>query len=83
MTAAIRIEIFPLGFMHVAVQQPRDENEAERVWQLYRALRPQIIALEQAARGEGAILGAVGVIPARQRDDARRHSGRRVTDGLP
>jgi len=83
MGGAICIEIRPLGFVDISLTQPKDEATAERLWRLYRSLRPQIATLKQAARREGAVLGAVAVLPARQRDDARRHSGRRVTDGLP
>ena len=60
MAAAIRIEIYPLGFTHVAIAQPRDEAAADRLWTLYRSLRPQIAALEQAARREGALAGFAG-----------------------
>ena len=52
--AAIRIEIYPPGLTHVAIAQPRGDAAANRLWGLYRALRPQIAALEQAARREGA-----------------------------
>ncbi len=51
--AAIRIEIYPLGFIHVALVQPRSPAKAERLLILYRALRPEIEALERAARVEG------------------------------
>jgi hypothetical protein len=49
----IHIEIRPLGFCHVALAQPGNERAADRLWQLYRALRPEITALELAARREG------------------------------
>jgi hypothetical protein len=52
--AAIRIEIYPPGLTHVAIAQPRGDAAANRLWGLYRALRPQIAALEQAARREAA-----------------------------
>ncbi len=54
MTAVIRIEIFPPGLTRVAIAQPRSDAAADHLWGLYRALRPQIAALEQAARREGA-----------------------------
>ncbi len=57
MAAAIRIEILPLGFTHVAIAQPQDAGAADRLWRLYRVLRPEIIALEQAARREGPRVG--------------------------
>ena len=53
MAAAIRIEIHPLGFTHVTLAQPRDAVVSDRLLALYVALRPQISALEQAARREG------------------------------
>jgi hypothetical protein len=52
--AAIKIEVYALGFVHVALARPTDPMKAERVWRLYQALRPQIEALERAARVEGA-----------------------------
>jgi hypothetical protein len=50
--AAIRIEILSIGVVHVALAQPRDPERSERLWRLYAALRPQIAALEEAARSE-------------------------------
>ena len=60
MAAAIRIEIYPLGFTHVAIAQPKDEAAADRLWALYRSLRPEIAALERAARREGPRTDLVG-----------------------
>jgi hypothetical protein len=59
----IRINIYPLGLTNVALGQPKDEGESERLWKLYRTLRPQIEALKEAARREGprvALAGAGG-----------------------
>jgi len=56
----IRINIYPLGFTHVALGQPRSEAAAERLWRLFRALRPEIEALEKAARREGPRVGLAG-----------------------
>jgi hypothetical protein len=53
MAASIRIEIYPLGFTRVFIAQPSEDEKSILLWQLYRALRPQIRELEQAARREG------------------------------
>lgn len=47
------IEIGVLGVTRVAISQPRGATQGERLWQLYRRLRPHIAALERAARAEG------------------------------
>jgi len=57
---SIRIEITAGGFTHVALGQPRGEDAAERLWRLFRALRPEIEALEKAARREGPRVAPAG-----------------------
>ncbi len=57
MAAVIRIEIYPPGVTHVAIAQPKDDGAADRLWRLYRALRPQIAALERAAHRKGPSVG--------------------------
>ena len=54
MLGTIRIEIYPLGLTRVSLAQPRNAEAAERLWGLYRALRPEIDALEVAARRAAA-----------------------------
>ena len=61
--AGIRIVISLVGATHVALAQPRSEDRAEQLWRLFRALAPEIEALEEAARREAphvALAGAGG-----------------------
>lgn len=60
MAGTIRIVISSLGATRVALGQPRTEDGAERLWRLFRALRPEIEALEEAAKREGPRVGVVG-----------------------
>jgi len=58
----IRINIYPLGYTHVALGQPKSSEAADRLWRLYRVLRPEIEALERAAlragpRADPAVVG--------------------------
>jgi hypothetical protein len=57
MTAAIRIEIRPLGFTHIAITHGHDEAGVDHIFRLYRAIRPELRALEQAARRQGTRAG--------------------------
>ena len=60
MAGSIRIEITAGGYTHVALGQPRSDEAAERLWDLYRALRPETEALEKAARREGPRVAPAG-----------------------
>lgn len=53
MLGAIVIEIGPFGLTRVAVVVPKDAAKGEKLWLLHNALRPQIEALEVAAREHG------------------------------
>jgi hypothetical protein len=53
MTGVIRIEISLLGYIRVYLAQPGKDKDADNLWRLYCALRPQIQDLEKAARRAG------------------------------
>jgi hypothetical protein len=55
MSGHIRIEIQPAGETRVFIGQPREDEDADVVWRLYRVLKPEIDDLKKAARKAGAM----------------------------
>ena len=52
MAGVVRIDVTPIGVANVFIGQTNDHVEVNRLWRLYRAIRPQIQELERAAQRE-------------------------------
>jgi hypothetical protein len=52
MAGVVRIDVTPIGIATVFIGQTNDHVEVNRLWRLYRAIRPQIQELERAAQRE-------------------------------
>ncbi len=50
MAGVVRIDVTPIGVANVFIGQTNDPVEVNRLWRLYRAIRPQIQELERAAQ---------------------------------